>query len=48
MEGGQVRFDDESPNWELVGKAFMTFLPSRKTVVLLCGPRVSNVGRIWP
>ncbi len=37
MEGGQVRFDDESPNWKLVGKAFMTFLPSCKTVELLCG-----------
>ena len=31
-------FDDESPNWELVGKAFMTFLPSCLTVELLCGP----------
>ncbi len=38
VEGGQVRFDDESPNWELVGKTFMTFLPSCKTVELLCGP----------
>ena len=38
MEGGQVRFDDKAPNWKLVGTAFMTFLPSCKTVELLCGP----------
>ena len=38
VEGGQVRVGDESPNWEIVGNAFMTFLPSCKTVGLLCDP----------
>ena len=36
MEDRQVRFDDKAPNWKLVGTAFMTFLPSCKTVKLLC------------
>ena len=35
MEGGQVRFGGESP----IGMAFMTFLPSCKTVGLLCEPK---------